>query len=81
MSKQRIAVLERLARQYLKSNPKWAAQWGEELSRLRAAERKATNARMERVMGEVREHIQKREAQRRLGGEPPVSYSRYRRTR
>lgn len=56
MTRQRIEMYERLTRQYLHSNPKWAAKFGEELSRLRAAEREATEKQIDRLVDDVREH-------------------------
>lgn len=54
MSRQRIAMFERLTRQYLNSNTKWAAKFGEELSRLRAAEREVMEKKIERLVDEVK---------------------------
>jgi hypothetical protein len=48
-----MVALEKLARDHLESNPKWAEVWGAELSRLRTAERKAMRARVDRVLNEV----------------------------
>jgi hypothetical protein len=42
-----MIALEKLARQHLETNPKWAAVWVEELSRLRAAEREAMRGRID----------------------------------
>lgn len=49
-------MFERLTRQYLNSNTKWAAKVGEELSRLRAAEREVMEKKIERLVDEVKAH-------------------------
>jgi hypothetical protein len=48
-----MVALEKLAREYLDTKPEWAAVWGEELSRLRAAEREAMRKQVNRVFDEI----------------------------
>lgn len=56
MPNPRIEMFERLTRQYLESNPRLAARFGEQLSRLRAAERAEMEQRTDRLVAEVKAH-------------------------
>jgi hypothetical protein len=69
----RMVALEKLAREHLESNPKWAEVFGAELAELRAAERKAMLARWNRVLDDVEspEHQRHLANVRRMRGRRP----------